>query len=97
MHHLSIWKKSNTKELLRTFIIEKTPEETQRFLRDLLTEHEIEELALRWKVARMLHTKTPYEKIEKQTHMSSTTIARIHKWMKQGTGGYKLMLNKLKK
>jgi len=36
----------------------------------------------------------PYNKIEQETGMSSTTIARIHKWLKKGMGGYKLMINK---
>jgi len=65
-------------------------------LRDLLTEKEIKEFTNRWKVARMLDEKVPYEKIAKETGMSSTTIARVHKWLKNGMGGYKLILKRLK-
>lgn len=75
----------------------KNKEECRKFFRDLLTEPEIKEFANRWKVARMLDEKTSYEKIEKATGMSSTTIARVNKWLTNGKGGYKLMLKRLKK
>ena len=38
-----------------------------------------------------------HEEIEKETGMSSTTIARVNKWLVNGKGGYKLMLKRLKK
>ena len=45
----------------------------------------------------MLDKKVPYEEIEKETGMSSTTIARIQKWLVNGMGGYRLILNRYKK
>jgi len=71
--------------------------EAKRFLRDLLTEKELEEFSRRWKVARMLYKKIPYTKIEKETGMSSTTVARIQKWLKNGMSGYKLILDRSNK
>jgi len=70
-------------------------EECRKFLRDLLTETEIREFAERWKVARMLAQAIPYTTIEKETGLSSRTIARVHKWLKQGKGGYVMMLKRL--
>ncbi|MCX6132683.1 MAG: YerC/YecD family TrpR-related protein [Ignavibacteriales bacterium] len=70
-------------------------EECRRFLRDLLTETEIREFAERWKVARLLSQGVPYTAIEKETGLSSRTIARVHKWLKQGKGGYTMMLKRL--
>jgi TrpR-related protein YerC/YecD len=70
-------------------------EECRRFFRDLLTETEIHEFAERWKVARMLSQGVPYTTIEKETGLSSRTIARVHKWLKQGKGGYTMMLRRL--
>ena len=61
----------------------------------MLTEAEIKEFTNRWKVARMLNEKISYEKIVKQTGMSSTTIARVQKWLTNGMGGYKLVLKRL--
>lgn len=82
--------------LLKAFFFLKSEKECWNFLRDLLTEAEIKEFANRWKVARMLDQKISYEKIEKETGMSSTTIARVQKWLTKGKGGYKLMLKRLK-
>ena len=70
-------------------------EECRRFFRDLLTETEIREFAERWKVARMLSQGLPYTAIEEETGLSSRTIARVHKWVKQGKGGYTMMLRRL--
>lgn len=83
--------------LFNTLLQLESMEECQKFLRDLLTEKELKEFINRWKVARMLDKKIDYEKITKETGMSSTTIARISKWLHRGMGGYKLMLERLKK
>lgn len=71
--------------------------EARNFFRDLLTEKELLEFAQRWKVAKMLSAGKVYKvyiDIEKETSMSSTTIARIQRWFKSGMGGYKLMIKK---
>lgn len=70
-------------------------EECRKFFRDLLTETEIREFAERWKVARMLWQGVPYTTIEEETGLSSRTIARVHKWLKQGKGGYLMMLRRM--
>ncbi|MEX2028851.1 MAG: YerC/YecD family TrpR-related protein [Candidatus Curtissbacteria bacterium] len=82
-------------DLFKAILALKTESESKKFFRDLLTELEIKEFANRWKVAKMLNKKTDYKTIEKETGMSSTTIARISLWLNRGMGGYKLMLNRL--
>ena len=82
--------------LIDTFLMSENSLEVSAFLQDLLTEREIKEFANRWKVARMLSDKISYQKIEDETGMSSTTIARISKWLQNGAGGYKIMLEKIK-
>ena len=71
--------------------------EARWFFRDLLTEQEILEFANRWKVARLLDRKVPYLEIGRRTWMSSTTIARIKRWLTRGMGGYRLMLKRMEK
>lgn len=83
------------KELYTALLTLKDEEECNAFLRDLLTNEELEEFSNRWKVARMLRTKKTYVEIERETGMSSTTIARISKWLERGMGGYKLIINRL--
>lgn len=70
-------------------------DDCRKFFRDLLTETEIREFAERWKVARMLWQGVPYTSIEEETGLSSRTIARVHKWLKRGKGGYIMMMRRL--
>ncbi len=66
------------------------------FLRDLFSEKEIIEFSNRFKVARMLEDKVSYKDIEKQTWVSSTTIARISKFLNGDNKGYKNAISILK-
>ena len=69
--------------------------ECEEFLRDLLTETELNEVATRWLVARLLNKGATYIEIENITGLSSTTVARVHKWLKKSKGGYVAMLDKI--
>ncbi len=89
------WNSSDNKELAKAILALQTEKEVANFLRDLLTEQEITEFSKRWKTARLLNNKVSYTEIEKQTGLSSTTIARVSQWLNKGMGGYKLMLNRL--
>ncbi len=88
---------ASEKALFKTILKLESLDECQNFLRDLLTVAEIKEFANRWKVAQMLAKKTDYKKIEKETGMSSTTIARISKWLSGGMGGYQQAIKRLNK
>lgn len=70
--------------------------EARAFFRDLLTEEEIVEFANRWRVAQLLDEGVAYTKIQDTTGMSSTTVARISKWLTSGMGGYAAMIKKMK-
>ncbi len=89
------WKSPESKQLVEAVLSLKSPAEAEIFLRDLLTEGEIEEFAKRLQAATMLSQKLPYADIQKKTGFSSTTIARVSKWLHHGTGGYDLVLKRL--
>ncbi len=89
------WDNTDVQELLKTILALKDTKEAKRFFRDLLTEAELIEFASRWKAAKMLNQKISYSTISDKTGLSSTTIARISKWLNSGKGGYRLMLNRL--
>lgn len=89
------WNNTKTKDLFNAILALKNIQEARKFFRDLLTEQELIEIGNRWKTAQMLNRKIPYSKIEKETGLSSTTIARISKWLNKGKGGYKLILRRL--
>lgn len=85
------------KELFTAFSKIKTNDERIHFFFDLLTEEELKDFARRWKVAKMLSKKISFSQIEEETGMSSTTIARISKWLKKGYGGMSKMIEKMGK
>jgi len=89
------WYNKNTENLFEAVLALKNIEEAKSFFRDLLTESEIKEFSKRWQVAQMLNQGISYSIIEDETGLSSTTIARISKWLNGNIGGYKLMLNRL--
>lgn len=89
------WKAERNKKLVEAFLTLKTAEEMQRFLCDLMTESEITEFAKRFEAARLLSTDTPYSKVQKTTGLSSTTIARVSKWLRGSLGGYQLVISRL--
>ena len=91
------WKTKEKSELVNAILSLKNKDETERFLRDLLTEGEIEEFTERLEAAKMLSQNIQYNAITEKTGLSSTTIARISKWLKGPLGGYRLVLNNLSK
>jgi TrpR-related protein YerC/YecD len=81
--------------LINVILALKNKGEAKKFLRDLLTEAELEEFGNRWMAAQMLDAGNSYVEIVKKTGLSSTTVARISKWLYKGEGGYKLMLKRM--
>lgn len=84
-----------TKELIKALLSLKTADEAKRFMRDLMTEAEIIEFGNRFCAAEMLSAKLPYSQIEKETGLSSTTVARVSKWLNSGTNGYKTIIARM--
>lgn len=89
------WNNNQSKTLLQAILALRTSDEAKRFLRDLMTEGEIEEFGKRLQAAEMLTQKVPYSIIEEKTGLSSTTIARVSKWLNGKEGGYKTIISRL--
>jgi TrpR-related protein YerC/YecD len=75
----------------------RTREEMLRFLRDLCTAPELEALAHRWEIANLLERGVPYLEISSRVGTSTTTVTRVAQWLRNGTGGYRLALDRLAK
>lgn len=89
------WNNQANRRLIASILAIKTEEEARCFLRDLMTEGEITEFSKRLKTAEMLSDNIPYSVIEKETGLSSTTVARVSKWLNRGQGGYKKIISRL--
>ncbi len=89
------WNTRGNKQLTEAVLALKNTDEAKRFLRDLMTETEILEFANRLEAARLLSNDVQYNAIIESTGLSSTTIARISKWLKGSLGGYRLILGRI--
>ncbi len=79
-------------------VVLKNQEEAKAFLVDLCTPAELHALSERWHVAQMLDEGLlTYRDIHDQTGVSTTTIVRVARFLKQEVnGGYRLVLDRLK-
>jgi TrpR-related protein YerC/YecD len=71
--------------------------EVATFLRDLCTLSELEAMAHRWQVVKLLEEGLPYLEISKRTHASTTTVTRVAYWLRHGEGGYRLALDRTRR
>jgi len=76
----------------------KTAADMERFLVDLCTPAELRALSERWHVARLLDEGSQsYRDINAQTGVSTTTIGRVARFLKdEPHGGYRNVLNMMK-
>jgi len=91
------WQTPEITELGEAIASLRTPAEAARFLRDLCTLSELEAMAHRWQVVRLLEEGLPYLEISRRTHASTTTVTRVAHWLRFGEGGYRLVLDRLRR
>ncbi|MBB6454893.1 TrpR-related protein YerC/YecD [Salirhabdus euzebyi] len=72
-------------------------EECYRLFDDLATVNEIQSLAQRLEVARMLREGFTYHKIESQTGASTATISRVKRCLNYGNDAYEMVLDRVYK
>jgi TrpR-related protein YerC/YecD len=79
-------------ELADAVLTLRTRDEARRFLRDLCTLGELEALAHRWQIVRLLEQRVPYLEIAGRVHTSTATVTRVAQWLRHGAGGYAVAL-----
>lgn len=90
------WVTPEIDNLLETIVSLKSVADAERFFRDLCTIPELNTLAHRWQVAKLLEKGVPYHEIAERTGASTATITRINTWRRFGTGGYRMQLQRQK-
>ena len=83
-------------QLFRGILALRDEEECYRFFGDLLTVQELSAFAQRLQVARMLSEGKTYEAIRAEISTSSSTITRVNTELRYGSGGYRLVLDRLR-
>ncbi len=70
-------------------------DECYRFFEDICTIKEIQAIAQRLEVAKLLKNNKTYNEIEETTGASTATISRINRSLNYGADGYKIVFDKL--
>ncbi len=81
--------------LFRAILLLENNEECYAFFEDLMTVNELNSLAQRLEVARLLKEGKTYSVIEKDTGASTATISRVKRFLNYGAGGYGLILERM--
>ncbi|HHY93630.1 MAG TPA: TrpR, YerC/YecD [Firmicutes bacterium] len=85
----------HTDRLFQAILLLRDLDECYRFFYDLCTIGEVKALAQRFQVAKLLDEGHTYDRIERETGMSSATISRIKRFLQYGADGYRLALDRL--
>ena len=74
-----------------------TREEAYLFFEDIFTVKELQAVAQRLAVARLLKDRVTYQDIAEKTGASTATISRVNRSLSYGAGGYQTVLERMKK
>lgn len=85
----------DVEELLRALLALEDADEAYALLQDLCTIREVQDMAQRLAVARMLSAGEHYSRIQEVTGASATTISRVSKALNYGADGYRSVMGKL--
>lgn len=81
--------------LLRALLALEDADEAYAFLQDVCTIRELQELAQRLAVARMLAAGEHYTRIQEVTGASTTTISRVSRSLNYGADGYTRVIGRI--
>lgn len=89
------WHNDSTDELCEAILSLKTREECYAFFEDICTIKELLEMSQRLSVAKLLSRGMSYSQISQKTGVSTATISRISRCIEYGSGGYKMIIERL--
>lgn len=82
--------------LFEAILTIKNVDECYKFFEDLCTINEIQSMAQRMQVAKMLKKRKTYIDIAHTTGASTATISRVNRSLSYGNEGYKLVFERLR-
>ncbi len=88
--------KESLANLYRAITMIENEDEMEAFLTDLCTIKELQDMAQRLSAAKMLKKGENYLNIASEIGISTATISRVSRALNYGTGGYDMVLEKLK-
>lgn len=67
-----------------------------KFLLDLFTPTEFDEIAARWQIVKLLKAQVPHHEIARRTHTAVATVTRGSREMMDPKGGFRAILREMK-
>lgn len=83
-------------DFFRSLSCVKNSTEAARIFSDLLSPPELDMLAKRLAIARLLIAGVHYQKIMKELKVSNSTIARVNFWLQESGEGFRLVFDRIK-
>ena len=93
---MSLPRNKQTDEFFRSIIMLKDIDECYKYFEDVCTVKEVQTISQRLEVAKALAAGESYQQVTEQTGASSATVGRVKRCLEYGTGGYEMMLERLK-
>ncbi|MGD2031621.1 MAG: YerC/YecD family TrpR-related protein [Gammaproteobacteria bacterium] len=81
--------------MFRAIACLRSAEECSDFFRDLCTPAELQALVDRWTVVGLLREGLTYREINARTGVSVTTIGRVARFLAEGFGGYRRVVERM--
>lgn len=89
-------KTQHFQELYRAFSKIRAPGEAEKFLQDILTPRELESIAERLQIVKLLAKGMPHRKIAQKLGVSISKTTRGSRVLQCGTSGFTLILKRIK-
>lgn len=90
-------KQDDVTQLFRAILTLQNLDECYRFFEDICTVHELQSMAQRLDVARLLKDGVTYQEICDKTGASTATISRVGRALNYGADGYEIVLERIMK
>ena len=81
--------------LFKAILSLRSEEECYAFFEDLCTVGELQAMSQRYHVARLLRAGLVYSEVGRLSGASSATISRVNRCLQYGSGGYRLLLDRV--
>jgi len=88
-------KNEATDKLFQSFLLLETVEDCYQYFEDLCTIKEVIAMAQRLEVAKKLAAGESYQAVTEDTGVSSATVGRVKRCLDYGTGGYRMILERI--
>ena len=89
-------KKEHSDLLYESILTLQDLDECRKFFEDLCTVAELRAMEQRFEVARLLDEGSIYSDVLEKTGVSSATVSRVKRCLNYGSGGYRLVLDRMK-